>query len=517
MVARGVSLPSVGGEGYPLAVAHTSTDHGEAAKGQSGCPPSLARFPTLNHDTMRPLLEESAERAIAYLEGLDARGVAPSPTALAELPRLDGDLPATACDPLEVLALLDDVGSPASVAMAGSRFFGFVIGGALPVTVAANWLATAWDQNAAMYRVTPAVAQLETTALRWLIDLLGLPAGSGAAFVTGATVANFTALAAARHSVLRAAGWNVEADGLFGAPPITVVVGDEVHPSLTKSLGLLGLGRSRVVTVPVDREGRMLAGRLPSLRGPTIVCAQAGNVNTGGFDPMADIVHAAHEAGAWVHVDGAFGLWAAASPVHAHLAHGVALADSWATDAHKWLNVPYDSGLAIVRDSDALQAAMSITASYLPTATAHRNPCDFTPELSRRARGVEIWAALRQLGRAGVADLIEGCCRHATNFAQRLAESGFEILNDVVLNQVLVAFGDAATTRRVIEAVQAEGTCWCGVTEWQGRVAMRISVSSWATTEADVVRSAAAIVRVARASGANASTPPSRTTAQPAP
>ena len=447
---------------------------------------------------MRPFLEEGADRAIRYLEGLDARSVAPTPAALAELARLGGSLPDGPCDPREVLALLDDVGSPASMAMAGPRFFGFVIGGALPVTVAANWLATAWDQNAAIYRVTPAIAELEQTALRWLLDVLGLPARSGGAFVTGATVANFTALAAARHSVLERAGWNVEADGLFGAPPITVVVSDEAHPSLIKSLGLLGLGRSRVTRVPVDAQGRMRAELMPALAGPTIVCVQAGNVNSGSFDPVAQVCEMARATNAWVHVDGAFGLWAAATPARRHLAEGVSMADSWATDAHKWLNVPYDSGVAFVRDADALQAAMAITAAYLPTATPFRNPADFTPELSRRARGVEVWAALRQLGRAGVAELIDRCCRHATRFAEGFAAAGFEVLNDVVLNQVVVTFGDTATTQRVIAAVQADGTCWCGVTEWQGRIAMRVSVSSWATTEADVEQSLAAIVRVAR-------------------
>ena len=447
---------------------------------------------------MRPLLEASADRAIRYLEGLDARSVAPTSAALAELPRLDTPLPAAPCDPLEVIALLDDVASPASVAMAGSRFFGFVIGGALPVTVAANWLATAWDQNSAIYRVTPATAQIEQTALRWVLELLGLPAQSGAAFVTGATVANFSALAAARHALLARVGWNVESDGLFGAPPITVIVSDETHPSVTKSLGMLGLGRSRVTRIPVDAQGRMRIEKLPRLSGPTIICTQIGNVNTGSFDPVAEVVALARESGAWVHVDGAFGLWAAASPAHAHLSAGVADADSWATDAHKWLNVPYDSGLAIVRDANALQAAMAVTAAYLPTATTFRNPSDFVPELSRRARGVEVWAAVRQLGRSGVAEMIAGCCRHATRFAQALREAGFEVLNDVVLNQVLVAFGDAGTTERVITAVQNDGTCWCGVTEWQGRTAMRISVSSWATTDADVDRSVAAIIRVAR-------------------
>lgn len=458
---------------------------------------------TSHHHDLSPLLADTAGRAVRYLEELQQRAVAPSPHAIEQLVRLDTPLPASPSDPSEVIAVLDDVASPATMAMAGPRFFGFVIGGALPVTVAANWLATAWDQNAALHRVTPGVAVLEQVALRWLVELLGLPAPCGGAFVTGATVANFTALAAARHAVLARVGWNVEGDGLFGAPPITVVVSEEAHPSLTKSLGLLGLGRTRVVTVPVDHAGRMRADRLPALAGPTIVCIQAGNVNTGSFDPAAEIAAATRAAGAWLHVDGAFGLWAAASPAHAHLAAGISLADSWATDAHKWLNVPYDSGVAFVRDPDALQAAMAITAAYLPTVTPFRNPADFTPELSRRGRGVEVWAALRHLGREGVADLIARTCRHAARFAEAFRAAGFEVLNDVVLNQVLVAFGDADTTVRVIDAVQADGTCWCGVTQWQGRTAMRVSVSSWATTDEDVERSLEAILRVAGASARN--------------
>jgi glutamate/tyrosine decarboxylase-like PLP-dependent enzyme len=297
--------------------------------------------------------------------------------------------------------------------------------------------------------------------------------------------------------VLRRAGWDVEANGLFGAPEITVVVGEEVHPTLLKSLGLLGLGRSRVVRVPADHQGRMRVDAMPKLDGPTIVCAQIGNVNTGAFDPVATICDRAEEASAWVHVDGAFGLWAAATPELAHLVAGAERADSWATDCHKWLNVPYDSGVAFVRDADALRRAMAVTAEYLPTESTHRNPSDFTPELSRRARGIEVWAALRQLGRSGAADLVERCCAHARRFAEGLEAAGHEVLNEVVLNQVLVAFGDADRTRRVIEGVQREGTCWCGGTEWQGRTAMRISVSSWATTEADVERSIDAILRVA--------------------
>ena len=447
---------------------------------------------------MTDLLENAADRAIAYLATIGHRGVAPTSDAVGRLAELDEALPETVSDAAETVRILDDVGSPASMAMAGPRFFGFVIGGSLPVALAASWLASAWDQNSALYRVTPATAHLEQVALRWLVDLLGLPPAAGGAFVTGATVANFTALAAARHAVLERAGWNVEADGLFGAPPIAVVIGDEAHPSLIKSLGLLGMGRARVVRVPVDGQGRMRAAALPKLNGPTIICTQAGNVNTGAFDPIARICDAAQASGAWVHVDGAFGLWAQAAPTRRYLCEGIDRADSWATDAHKWLNVPYDSGVAFVREAHALRAAMAITAEYLPTATPHRNPADFTPELSRRARGVEVWAALRHLGRAGVADLVERCCRHARRFSEGLADAGYEILNDVALNQVLVSFGDAGTTARVIRGIQDDGTCWCGETEWQGRPAMRISVSSWATTADDVELSLAAMIRVAR-------------------
>lgn len=446
---------------------------------------------------MRSLLEDSAQRAITYLEGLEQRAVAPSPEAVRELAALNEPLPDTPSPPESVLRQLDELCSPATMAMAGRRFFGFIIGGSLPVTLAANWLAGAWDQNSALYNVTPATAQLEQVALRWLLDLFGLPADCGGGFVTGATVANFTALAAARHGVLARAGWDVEADGLIGAPPVTVIVGEEAHSTLFKALGLVGLGRKRVVRVPVDRQGRMRADALPAISGPAIVCAQAGNLHSGAFDPLADICDWAHEAGAWVHVDGAFGLWAAAVPSLAYLTPGLADADSWGTDFHKWLNVPYDSGLALVRDRHALRAAMSITAEYLPTDSPNRNPSDYAPELSRRARGVEVWAALRQLGRAGVVELIERTCRHARRFAEGLQAAGYEVLNEVVLNQVCVSFGDADTTNRVIADIQADGTCWAGPTVWQGRAAMRISVSSWATTEEDVERSLAAMIRVA--------------------
>jgi glutamate/tyrosine decarboxylase-like PLP-dependent enzyme len=448
--------------------------------------------------SVRSLLTDAAERGLRYLESLDTRPVGPPPAAIEALKALHRPLPEGPAEPAEVIRELDEVCTPATMAMAGPRFFGFVIGGALPVTVGASWLATAWDQNTGLWNPTPATATLEEVALGWLVDLFGLPKGTGGGFVTGATVANFTALAAARHAVLERAGWNVEAQGLFGAPPISVVVGAEAHPTLLKSLGLLGLGRSRVIRVPVDGQGRMRPEALPALSGPAIVCVQAGNVNTGAFDPLQEIIDRAHAAGAWVHVDGAFGMWAAASGQLKELTKGMERADSWATDAHKSLNVPYDSGIALVREPHVLKAAMAITAEYLPSETPHRNPSDHTPELSRRARGVEVWAALRALGRSGVAELLERCCAHARLFAALLEKAGAKVLNEVVFNQVLVSFGDPAVTERTIAALQAEGTCWCGGTVWQGKTAMRISVCSWATTTADVERSVAAMVGCAQ-------------------
>jgi glutamate/tyrosine decarboxylase-like PLP-dependent enzyme len=446
---------------------------------------------------MKSILDDAAQRAQAYLKSLETRSVAPSLEAVAALKQLEETLPDVSSDPAESLALLDRIVSPATMGMAGPRFFGFVIGGALPGTLAANWLAGAWDQNATLYASMPGVSHLEQVAMRWLVELLELPASTGAGFVTGATVANFTALAAARNGVLNGVGWNVEAQGLFGAPPITVITGDEAHPTLLKSLGMLGLGRARIVRVPVDAQGRMRADALPAISGPTILCLQAGNLNTGSFDPFDALIPRARAAGAWVHVDGAFGLWAKASPSLRSLANGLEHADSWATDAHKWLNVPYDCGLAFVRDPQTLKAAMAITAEYLPTQTSERNPSDYVPELSRRARGVEVWMALRSLGRAGLAALFEKNCRQARRFAAGLREAGFEVLNEVVLNQVLVSFGNAERTREVIARIQRDGTCWCGGTVWQGRTAMRISVSSWATQDQDVERSLAAMIRAA--------------------
>jgi glutamate/tyrosine decarboxylase-like PLP-dependent enzyme len=446
---------------------------------------------------MTDLLSHVALQADRYLRGLGGRSVAPSQEALDNLAVFDEPLAECPAAPEAVIDLLDRIGSPATVASAGGRFFGFVHGGCLPAALAANWLAGAWDQNAVLFATSPIASRLEEVAQRWLVQLLDMPEGCSAAFVSGATMASFTCLAAARTAALGRLGWDVEADGLFGAPPLTVVISEETHPSVTKALGLLGLGRRRVIRVPVDDQGRMCAEAFPVLGEAAIICVQAGNVNTGSVDPVGRICELAHATGAWVHVDGAFGLWAKACPSLAPLVAGVERADSWATDAHKWLNVPYDSGLAFVRESAVLGRAMTLTAAYIPKGM-RRDPGQFTPELSRRARGVEVWAALRSLGKAGLAALIERTCGHARRFASGLRAVGCEILNDVVLNQVLVSFGDAATTLRVIDRIQQEGTCWCGATTWQGRTAMRISVSSWATTAADVERSLQAIVRAWR-------------------
>ena len=446
---------------------------------------------------MEKLLAETANRAARYLASLPERSVVPSSVSVAALEQLGGLLPDAPTDPAQILALLDDIGSPATVATAGPRYFGFVIGGTLPAALAANWLAGAWDQNGAMQVMSPVAARLEEIVLQWTIDLLDLPTGSGAGFVTGTTMANFTSLAAARTALLKRAGWNVEEDGLFGAPPIDVVVGDEVHVSLLKALSLLGFGRSRVTRIPVDNQGRMRFDALPPLNDRTLLCIQAGNVNTGAFDPAEQICARARDANAWVHVDGAFGLWGALSPQYAPLLAGFNAADSWAIDCHKWMNVPYDSGLAVVREPQHLQAAMSISAAYLASSNM-REPWHYVPESSRRARAIELWAAMRSLGRAGLRELIERNCRQARLFAQLLADAGFSILNDVVLNQVLVSFGTADQTRAIIAAIQSDGTCWCGGTQWQGNTAMRISVSSWATTDEDVQRSADAIVKIAR-------------------
>lgn len=445
---------------------------------------------------MNALIDDFSARAKKYLESIGDRNVFPSHEALENLKSFDKPLQAEPVDPVRVLKELDETGSAATVANTGGRYFGFVIGGSVPASMAANLMAVIWDQNAGGVTTSPVSAELEEVSRKWLINLLKLPQDTGAGFVTGATMANFASLAAARHAIYNKIGWNVEDDGLIGAPPVNVIVGEEVHVSLLKSLSMLGLGRNRVTRVPVDNQGRMKPSLIPRHPGPTIICMQAGNVNTGAFDPADQICDIAGEMDAWVHVDAAFGLWALADPDKENLTRGITRADSWATDAHKWLNVPYDSGISFVRDARNLEAAMSVNAAYLVTVE-EREPFHYVPEMSRRARGAEVWAALRSLGRNGIRDLVKRNCDHAVSFALRLQKAGFDILNDVVLNQVLVSFGDAERTNEIIRQVQDDGTCWCGGTVWQGRTAMRISVSSWKTTEDDIRRSADAIIRIA--------------------
>jgi glutamate/tyrosine decarboxylase-like PLP-dependent enzyme len=442
-------------------------------------------------------LARAHELASEWLAVLRDRPVGPA----GDPAGLRGALPERGEEPRAVVEALVAAAGPGLVASAGPRYFGFVTGGALPAAVGADWLTSAWDQNAGLYSMSPAAAAAEATVLGWARELLGLPDGAAGGITTGAQMANVTALAAARHAVLASAGWDVEARGLAGAPPLRVIVSDESHATVFNALRLLGLGRDTPERIPTDGQGRMRAGALRDALAaavqPTIVCAQAGNVNTGAFDPLEEIVAACREHGAWCHVDGAFGLWAAAAPGRAHLVAGAAGADSWAVDAHKWLNVPYDSAFAFVADPAPLNAAMSLTAAYLTAAGDHeRNGADWAPEASRRARAFPLWAALRQLGRAGVAELVEGHCRLATRISERLrAEPDVEVLNDVVLNQVLVRFGDDdAATEAVVARVQEDGTCWLGGTRWHGVAAMRVSVSGWQTTAADADRSAEAIV-----------------------
>src|SRR3954471_8312688 len=449
------------------------------------------------------LLHDTAEIAADYLRSATQRPVGPHTDHGVLAKELGGELPDGASDPATVVSDLAAAMEPGLVASVGPRYFGFVIGGGVPAAVAADWLTSVWDQNAGLYVAGPSAAVVEDVAGAWLLELLGLPTTASVGFVTGATMANFTGLAAARHTVLERVGWNVEADGLLGAPKVRVVVGAERHATVDVALRYLGLGANTAEVVAVDNQGRMRADALRDALAdgrdePLIVCGQAGNVNTGSFDPIDEICSVVQERGDWVHVDGAFGLWAAASASLRHFVAGVERADSWATDAHKWLNVPYDCGLVFVADPTAHQAAMSLTGSYLQAGAAgERDAYNFTPESSRRARGIPVYAALRALGRSGIASVIDGCCAHARRFADALrAQEGVDVLNDVVLNQVLVRFNDDDDmTRAVVAAVQADGTCWLSGTVWQGRAAMRISVSNWSTTDEDVDQSVEAIVR----------------------
>lgn len=430
---------------------------------------------------MSNLYKQAFTYAADFLSHANTAPIQVDDRARDNLKHLSYELPEVGMNAEQVISDLHQWVSPATMKMGSPRFFGFVIGGAYPVSVASNWLGTAWDQNTGLEKTTPGVAMLEKISANWMIDLLGLPTQSATAFVTGATLANFTALAAARNQVFRQAGWDVESDGLIGAPEVQIIISEESHPTVYKSLGMLGFGRNRVTKVPTDDQGRMDLKHFPTVAENSIIITQAGNINSGAFDPIAEICDCVKDKNSWVHVDGAFGLWAMASFQMKHLGAGLEKADSWATDAHKWLNVPYDSGLAFVKNADTLKAAMAITASYLPTENAERNPSDYTPELSRRARGIDIYAVLRHLGRAGVAELIERCCACARRFAQLFSKAGYEVMNDVVLNQVVVCFGSKERNLRIMDAVQKDGTCWVGQTIWHDRLVMRISVCNWQT------------------------------------
>ena len=456
-------------------------------------------------DPVKDLFGLTADYAAQFVGSLDERRVGTSATLEELRASLGGPLPERGLDDAQVVAELIEAAEPGVMAMPSGRFFGFVIGGALPAAVAADWLTSTWDQNAGLIGPTPSAGVVEEVVLAWLQELLQLPAGVSAGFVTGCQMAHMTALAAARHRILERAGWDLLRDGLQGAPRIRVIVGAERHVTVDRALRYLGIGSAQIEPVPADGQGRMRVELLPEALaagdGPTIVCAQLGNVNTGSCDGVTAIADAVEGTGAWLHVDGAFGLWAGASPRLRHLVAGVDRADSWATDAHKWLNVPYDSGIAFCADPEAHRAAMAVQASYLEQIDpdAGRDQMDWNPEFSRRARGFPIYAAMRALGRDGIVAMVERCCDHATRFAELLgAEPGVEILNDVVLNQVLVRFGDDdELTRATVAAVQEDGTCWLSGTVWQGRAAMRISVSNWRTTEDDVERSAGAILQAA--------------------
>jgi glutamate/tyrosine decarboxylase-like PLP-dependent enzyme len=454
-----------------------------------------------------PLLTHAHQQALAYLRSLPKRPVNARASFHALVDDLGGPVPEDARDPVSVIADLATRAEPGLLAGAGPRYFGFVTGGSYPVAVAADWLVSAWDQNAGLHVMSPAISAIETIAARWILDLLGLPAQASVGFVTGAHTANVTALAAARHEVLMRAGWDVNARGLHGGPLLSVIAGAEAHSSIPAACRLIGIGSETIVYVDSDDQGRMRPGALESAltarSGPCIVCAQAGNVNTGACDPLVEVSRLTRAHAAWLHIDGAFGLWAAVSRPHRHLVDGAELADSWTTDAHKWLNVPYDSGVVIVAHPAAHRAAMSQSAAYLiPADGEERDGMDWTPEASRRARVVPIYVVLRTLGRAGLGDLVARCCRLAARMADGLRDSpGVRILNEVVLNQVLVRF-DAQSgeniTPRVIAAIQEEGVCWCGGTAWQGEPAMRISISSWRTDDDDVDRSVDAMLRAHR-------------------
>jgi len=432
----------------------------------------------------------ACKKAIRYANDLDSRNVTPTVEAIENLRTLHEPLQLQPTDPSTVIGLLENIGSPATVATTGGRFFGFVVGGAMPVSIAANWLASTWDQNAGTWMLAPFAVEIEEVVASWMLDLLNLPRDAAVGFVTGSTMGTFSALAAARSALLRKAGYDLKKGGLRNAPQLRIVMSEEIHPTIVAALGYLGFGVDEIETCPTDGQGRLRVDAMPELDDRTIVIVQAGNINSGSFDAFEDICNRARKVGAWVHVDGAFGLWARASESKRHLTKGVELADSWTVDGHKWLNIPQDSAIYACRDHKAVNDVFGTSATYL-MRDERRQASNFVPELSRRARGIEFWAALKTLGKRGVEDLVDRNCLHATRFAEGLASAGYEILNDVVLNQVVFACHDEATTRVALEQIQSSGVTWLGPTTWKGRFAMRISVSSWSTTDEDVSQSLA--------------------------
>ena len=442
----------------------------------------------------KDVFRQAAGYSFEYMDGLSGRPVYPDEKALDGLACFEEPLPHDPGDPAEILALLHEKGSPATVAQTGGRYFGFVNGSAVPVAVAAKWLSSVWDQNAALYVISPIASRLEAVCEGWLRELLCLPPETAAGFVTGTSVATFCGLAAGRNALLERAGWDVNACGLFGAPPIRVIAGDEAHATVFKALALLGLGSSSVERVPVDSQGRMDPARLPEFDSRCLVILQAGNVNSGAFDPFEAICPKARDAGAWVHIDGAFGLWAGGSDQHRYLIQGVDQADSWSLDAHKTLNTPYDCGIILCRHRQSLASAMQASGSYI-LYSKDRDNMLLTPDMSRRSRAVELWAAMKFLGRQGIQDLVDGLCRNALLLAEMLRADGFRILNDVVFNQVLVACESDGQTQKTLSAIQASGECWCGGAVWKGTQAIRVSVCSWATTLEDLERTAKAFSR----------------------
>jgi glutamate/tyrosine decarboxylase-like PLP-dependent enzyme len=443
---------------------------------------------------MNDLIESVKQKAVEYMETIDKRIVFPSTDDIDNLSLFDEEFPEKSTDPIDTIELLDRIGSKASVASTGGRYFGFVVGGVLPATLGASWLASTWDQNAGIWAASPIASKLEEISIKWLKEILHLPLSCEGSLLTGTTMANFVALSAARNKLLKQNGWDIDKDGLYGAPKLNLIIGEEAHITIYKAIKMLGLGNRHITKVPVDSQGAICSDQFPKITEPSIICLQAGNVNTGAFDPISEICENSKNENTWIHVDGAFGIWASASSEFQKYTKNINKADSWATDLHKWLNVPYDNGAVFIKNKYDLIDAMSLNASYIPKGE-YREPFLYTPELSRRARGIEAWAALRSLGKSGICQIIERNCDYASFMAKRLKETGIQILNKVNLNQILVHFDNNEMTKKVISDIQNDGICWCGGTKWREKEAMRISISSWKTTKDDIEMSIDSIIR----------------------